>query len=476
MAENKGPRGSTRKPRRTHPETIDLTATPVEEGSGRMSDQAADEAAVGTYPVENPVPEAEVYGPYRPGEEPAARAPAGSEAPLDETRVTADAEAAEEAAAQERVAREEIGEDAYAGNGSEPRAGLGAMFAAGVVGAALTLTGLVALATAEWLPLPGGHDPALANRLTALERQFAERPAGAPAAATDPRVEDALGQIEAERQRIAANSSAIEELRGQIGTAPAADPEAPARNADFDRRLAELSQALDALKGEVASSSASEQIQALDGRIASTEQRLEAVGQVETEVKALGETVSAARAQAESASQRAAEAAAIALLDSTAARGVPFGAALDRVKAIVPDQKVVALEAGAQNGLVSIREAGDRLARDLSAAPAPGPGAEANLVDRFLIGARDLVSIRQVDGPAVNTPSGSERARVHELLESGDYRAALEEWGKLDEAAREATKQSADALRQRLDAEDELQSLRQRALAASAETNEGAKP
>jgi hypothetical protein len=493
MADTRGPGDSARRTRKTRPGTIDLTATHVEEPAATATEIPDSEAPPAfDPPASEPASDPETYGPRRPedadatsGGDTIARTPP-TDAPVSEREAeTVDA---------------------------EPRAGLGALFLAGLFGALLTLIGLVGLLTAELLPLPAGIDASIANRLAAVEREVAERPTPAPAgseavAAADPRVEELFTALEAERQRIQQNAQAIETLRNDLAARPASsaqqeagaeaqapaapvapvDEEARGQLAELDRRLGEVAQALDAvrvqaqaavspdqisaLSGEVRS--AGEAATALAGRVDAVEQGLQPVARIDGEVKALSEGVGSLTQTTQARTQAAGEAAAIALLDSAASRGAPFADALAQVKTLAPDVQTPALDAGAETGMPAVAVFADRLKQELSAAPSPGPAPDAGLVDRFLLGARDLVSIRPVDGgPQPGAPDGARRA-VLERLDAGEYREALERWATLDEPAKTATQASADALRNRLDAEAELQNLRQRAL-AGATSNEGA--
>src|SRR5690606_24306735 len=128
-------------------------------------------------------------------------------------------------------------------------------------------------------------------------------------------------------------------------------------------------------------------------------------------------------------------------LESTIARGAPYAAALTALNRELPDAQTEALAAHAQSGLEPPRVLGTRLAAALADAPPP-PSKASGFVDRLAEGARNLVRVRPVDGgvPEIsdNDP-WSARAAVAARLDQGDYAAALEDWNRLDSAAKTAT-------------------------------------
>jgi hypothetical protein len=352
---------------------------------------------------------------------------------------TIDLEATEierEAAPEADPPREEAAADDSGLLESEPRSLLGALIAAGVAGAAISLVLFVLLLATGLLPIGGANDAALGSRVADIELQLTELDRQPPAAG--------LSDNGALRAEIQALSKQVQELR----TAPSG----PGADAALGTRVDELAARVDQI----------------------TDSRAAAFDQLAARVTELAARTAEERApdpavqEALTGAKSAATLAAVASLDSAVARGAPYASALGAVKRQLPDASYAALEEGAERGLPSPALLADRLAAKLEKAPAP-PSQATGFVDRLTDGARSLVRVKPVDGSVPQISEGdpwSARNAVAIRLQQGDYAGALADWEKLDTIAKDGTKVEAEALKKRLEANTALDALRGAALGA----------
>jgi hypothetical protein len=318
---------------------------------------------------------------------------------------------------------------------SEPRSLLGALIAAGVAGAAISLVLFVLLLATGLLPISGANDAALGSRVADIELRLTELDRQPPAAGPSD------GALRAEIQAL---SKQVQELR----TAPVG----PGADAALGTRVDELAARVDQI----------------------TDSRAAAFDQLAARVTELAARTAETRApdpavqEALTGAKSAATLAAVASLDSAVARGAPYASALGAVKRQLPDASYAALEEGAERGLPSPALLADRLAAKLEKAPAP-PSHATGFVDRLADGARSLVRVKPVDGSVPQISEGdpwSARNAVAIRLQQGDYAGALADWEKLDTIAKDGTKAEAEALKKRLEANAALDALRGAALGA----------
>jgi hypothetical protein len=318
---------------------------------------------------------------------------------------------------------------------SEPRSLLGALIAAGVAGAAISLVLFVLLLATGLLPIGGANDAALGSRVADIELRLTELDRQPPAAGPSD------GALRAELQAL---SKQVQELR--------AAPAGPGADAALGTRVDELAARVDQI----------------------TDSRAAAFDQLAARVTELAARTAETRApdpavqEALTGAKSAATLAAVASLDSAVARGAPYASALGAVKRQLPDASYAALEDGAERGLPSPALLADRLVAKLEKAPAP-PSHATGFVDRLADGARSLVRVKPVDGsvPQISEDDPwSARNAVAIRLQQGDYAGALADWEKLDTIAKDGTKAEAEALKKRLEANAALDALRGAALGA----------
>jgi hypothetical protein len=316
----------------------------------------------------------------------------------------------------------------------EPRSPLGALIAAGIAGAAISLSAFVLLLALGLLPIGSSGDPALGNRVAQLESQLA-------AASAKPVPTPVAPDVSGLRSEIAGLRQDVEALRN-------APPPSP--DATLQTRVAELAARIETL---AQSSSDGAAVDELRGRI----------DQVAAQANAAREPDPAAQ-DALRMSKGASALAAFASVESAVSRGVPYSDALAGLRRQVPDADLAGLEAGAATGLPAAAVLARDYERDLESAPPPDTQA-SGLADRLAEGARSLVRIRPVAGsPDADKidPADPWSARnvIVTRLRSGNYAGALADRASLDAVAQKATEDAAAKLAARLDADKALDRLR----------------
>ncbi|HVV95269.1 MAG TPA: hypothetical protein VHD15_17790 [Hyphomicrobiales bacterium] len=356
------------------------------------------------------------------------------------------------------------------------RAGwLGHVLAA-IVGAAIAVAAIWALAENGRLPAAGAGDTAsavatLQGKMGALDQRLAglERQAKAPPPAADDQA------ARAGIDKLQAGTAALGRRLDELEKAVAADHDALGAKASAGD-VAKLAQQVQANRAGTPTDAD------LAGRLGRAETAL--AGKASTaDVARLGQEVAALQAslktldaghpgQAATEAHAAATLAAVAALDGALARGTPFEDDLADIQHLVGDQDLKPLQRYAAKGAPPLHALASRLAADLAAAPPTPLPSGAGLFDRLYASLRGLVRVTPAAPSGGVEPTGdsdaAKRARVIARLDRGDYRGAIEAWQALDASARKATATAEAALSDRLAADQRLGEIGRRALAALA--------
>lgn len=265
------------------------------------------------------------------------------------------------------------------------------------------LAGRVArLETVAATPRPPIADPALANRIAALEGDLAAL--GERTGVFGRRNDDLAAAAGEARTRADAATAAIAELKSELKKVqvPAAPLVTPAELEALATRVAALERAAKAMEAQLAGRTGG------DG--ADRSLRLVVVAST---------------------------------LNAAVERGAPFAAELAAARAAAPDAKgLAALEPFAKSGVPSVTI----LARELTAlvpalAKAVGTSPrEGGILDRLAANAEKIVRVRPVDEVTGDDPRAIVR-RIEIRAEQGNIAGALPEVAKLPEGARALTKE-----------------------------------
>jgi hypothetical protein len=246
---------------------------------------------------------------------------------------------------------------------------------------------------------PGATDPALANRIAAIEGQI--KALGETVSILGRRTDEAVTAARDARQRAEASTAALADLT-QKGSLPGAP--------GIERK----------------------ELEALANRVAAVERSEKAV-----------EAELAKRPPAEVGDRSLRLVVAATALKTAAERGDPFAAELAAVKALAADGKssdpknLAALEPLAASGLPSAAA----LSRELSGLAtsllqaAGVPPRDGGILEKLQAGAEKLVRIRPIDDVAGNDPAAIV-ARIEARASQEDISGALVELAKLPPAAR----------------------------------------
>jgi hypothetical protein len=257
---------------------------------------------------------------------------------------------------------------------------------------------LARLETIVATPRPPVADPALANRIAALEGEI--KALGERVGVLGRRNDDIAAIAGEARKRADAAATAIAELKNAPAPAAAAPP---AEIEALTNRLGALERIAKALESQVAARASSD---------VSTDRSLRLVVVANT-------------------------------LGAAVERGVPFAAELGAAKAIAPEPKLLApLEPFAASGVPGTA----LLARELAAlmpALAKSVGTtprEGGILDRLKANAERIVRVRPIDEVAGDDPSAIVR-RIEIRAEQGNLVGAISEIAKLPEPSRALTKE-----------------------------------
>lgn len=315
------------------------------------------------------------------------------------------------------------------------------MLVAGLIG------GFIALAGAGALQWSGAFAPGQiavgeqAAELDALRAEIAALRQQSGQAAPDPRIEELDGQIAALRSEIA-------ELGSAPGSAPPPLDEINTRLAELEGRLASLGQGTGAASDEA--------VAALEQRLATLEGLKQQIAGIDQATRTVGENVAALGARVEQLEGRLADfsqqleeqaaqpqmaaAVAAAALKSAIDRGGPFAAELETYAAVAPETPELAeLRAFAEIGVPTRAQLAAQVpdAAAAMAAAARPIDPNAGIFDRLISSAGALVDVRPV-GPVRGNAPGAIVARLEQAVLDGDLAAALAEYEKLPQAAKDA--------------------------------------
>ncbi|WP_343312967.1 mitofilin family membrane protein [Brucella sp. BE17] len=330
---------------------------------------------------------------------------------------------------------------------SAQKSGIGAShLLAGIAGGVIALGGMALLQWAGVLPSSGGR--VTPEQLSQVEKQIADlrdNPAPAPldaesktelaqlqknVEAAEIKSEAAVGELTKLQQQIAASTSE--------GVAPA--------------EIEALTGRLDALDKEFAT--ARERVDQAASAVSGNDGALSAL---ESKLVALEEKIGEASRQPDMAALIAANA-----LKTAIDRGGSFKTELDTFASLAPqDNDVEVLRSFAEKGLPTVAELNSRfgdVANRIVATENKLP-ADAGVFDHLMASAKGLVAVRPVAGDVEGEGVGPTTARMEAALNKGDLERAIAEWEQLPADAKATSKEFADQLKARRDADAVIQRL-----------------
>ncbi len=234
---------------------------------------------------------------------------------------------------------------------------------------------------------------------------------------------------------------------------------------DGSAALSALEQRITELETSVAglaqSPGSSEEVAALNERIAGIDSLVKAAGEADTafdgRLGVIEQRVSELRARvdAQAAQPEIALAIAAAALKSAIERGEPFEAEIETFAAVAPGAPEIAgLRAHAETGVATRAEilAETEAAADAMIRAADPPPQDAGLFERLLSSAETLVTVRPI-GAVEGAGVPETVARMEVAVKAGDLDTAIAEYDTLPEAARAAGAELAGRIRARLEVE-----------------------
>jgi hypothetical protein len=444
------------------PPTLDLTATVVDEGARQESSsqentnqettsQETTSAEEGTTPSE------------------AERAEAAQDAMLE-------GGPSDDPSAPEAPGPEPLGTPESASRGPA----LGALAGAGLLGGLIGAGAI--LAFQAWRPVPLPSDP----RVAELEQRIAALPRP-DNAALERRLSALEGAQTGFTQRLQAVAAQAERSAARAEEAFNRQPPAPAAPPANDAALGELGNRIGAVEAQLR-----EQGQAAAGERQAIRQSVEgAAGAAQGLERRLAEQEQRIAALTRAVEERGGEAARAGTrlvlanrLDAALREGAPYRDVIEGLRHTGADPaKLSALEPFAQSGAPtaaalaqSFKPVAARISEATRPAPAPAtpaPAAAGSWTDRLLGLARQVVTIREVDAPsgrqtpgAAGQPTGAATTALEQALARGDLGAASAAWDALPEAARQASAEWGQQLKQRAAAEAASRALATDAVAA----------
>lgn len=334
---------------------------------------------------------------------------------------------------------------------AKPKRGFFSLAFAGLVGGGLALGGNYAMERFGLPGQPSSPQPDIAGLL----------------AAQDGKLADAQADIDALKAALASvkNASDTSSLTEQIkaiearlaaaeqggGAAPAGDPAALAA---LETRLATLMAAV-----EAAQKSASNAESGLAGQ----GKRIDALDEALTALKD--------SAGSQAGNPAIARAIAAAALKSAIDRGLPFMAELETYAAVAPDaEEIAALRGMAASGVPTRADLAIELSQTAGAiiAAAKPSNPDAGLIQNLIDSAMGLVEVRPI-GAVDGEGADAIVARMEAALKSGDLGKALAEFATLPEPSKAAGAQIAGKIQARLQAD----ALIDKALASALAAREG---
>jgi hypothetical protein len=257
----------------------------------------------------------------------------------------------------------------------------------------------------------------------------------------------------------AAASAELETLKADVARL-ASTPAAQATDPDLVARIA----ALEAKANDSQSAASVDPaiVEELRTQLASAEQSITALrDQIASNAQALNEsqtrlTEAERKIEEPRSDVEMARAIALAGLKTAIDRGGPFLSELDALKSVSPEDPAIApLSRMASAGLLSRSDLSrdfSKISNDILTAinqPEVGEG----WTDRLIASAKSLVKVRPVGNVEGETPEAIV-ARVENKLQNGDLKGASLEWETLPEAGKTASADFAQALKNRIEAEE----------------------
>lgn len=350
----------------------------------------------------------------------------------------------------------------------------------GIIGAALAVGGAAALQWYGYLPVPPQGDLAALRQEVEALRSNPPQPGEQNRAAIDQaRQAAATAQDEAK-----AAQNAVAQLKDQLASVDktvsairqAANPSSAGDVEALKNALSQLEQKVMALAQNPAPAPAlqqsveqlSKELKALSGKLSDLEGSVQetasavsrdqnassgnsaAIASLKSELGTLQQKV------AQSASQpRIARAIAASALKAAVDRGGTFATEFQTYAAVAPNSpELAALKPLAEKGVPTLGELQARfnaVADQIIAATRPAD-KNTGFFGQIVDSARSLVSVRPVGMVAGNTPSAIV-ARMEAALNAGDLGRALSEWNSLPPEAKSVSKDFADSLRARQEAD-----------------------
>jgi hypothetical protein len=495
------PKSSRKKPSR-EPATIDLKATVIDEGTLQTGPEGGAQETIGdTVSEEVRAPEAAITDPVQDAkpeetiaasssEPPAEDVVASPEATLDSGSGTdtlppgASVQEPQDTFAQDTLAQEPLTAETRAETVPPPaaperRSSAGALIGSGLLGGLVGAGILYGVQT--WQASPAQDDPRLAQleqRVNALRQQPAS--VGQPQG-NDPALSERIQALETARgeldQRIQAVQGTARQAASQAQEAlnrpvPEASASAAAQ-AQNEAALADLSNRLGALDEQVRTNAqnatgVTNTVQEIDRRIADldrrfgereqrfteTDRRLSEIdrqladtdrrfgetdrrlGEQEQRLAALSQQAAENTRNAEAASQTGARVVLAGRLNDALQSGTPFAEVLDGVrKAGTDPARVAPLEPFAQQGAPTAEALAQSFEPVETTILRESRGPAEGWTDRILRMADRVVTVRPVNEPG-STGVPAIVARIRQALERGDVVEAAAAWDALPEPAR----------------------------------------
>lgn len=349
----------------------------------------------------------------------------------------------------------------------------------GVIGAVLAVGGAAALQWYGYLPVPQGDVAALRQEVEALRSNPPQIGDQSRAAIDNARQTAASAQNEAQaaQKSVAQLKDQLASLDKSVGAIrQSANPASAGDVQSLQNRLSQLEQKVSALAQNPAPAPAMQQsvqqlsneLQALSGKVSNLAESVQqtasaasrdsnALSGNSAEIASLKSAVGTLQQKvAQSASQpRIARAIAASALKAAVDRGGTFATELRTYAAVAPNSPELAqLKPLAEKGVPTLGELQARfnaVADQIIAATRPAD-RNAGFFDQIVDSARSLVSVRPVGMVAGTTPSAIV-ARMEAALNAGDLGRALSEWNSLPAEAKSVSKDFADSLRARQEAD-----------------------
>lgn len=228
------------------------------------------------------------------------------------------------------------------------------------------------------------------------------------------------------------------------------------RIAALNAQMTEMSNTVAAL-GKTVSAQPTGRLDEIDKTLSALQGELGKLsGDVDAKLATLEKTVAeGGSGEARQMARTTAGALAVTALERTVDEGKPYTAELDVLRPLVGDKAdLSALDAHAGTGVADLATLQAAFATTANAilsagAPADGGPDDSGIVGSLLDSARTLVRVRPT-GKVEGSGRGAIVARIEAALNAGDLKTAASEWDTLDDSAKAASKDWADALKARI--------------------------